>query len=91
MTVTSYSGGYGDTQEKKRGTDMIILTFCSPDLSWTLFWGEGGSRSWLRNSPSCSSAMSVLTFRDKHPGFISGKLTSPDRSRLRATSARQIS
>ena len=56
-----------------------------------LFVGEGGSRSWLRNSPSCSSAISVLTLRDREPGFISGRLTSPDSSRLRATSAKHIS
>ena len=56
-----------------------------------LFSGDGGTRSWLRNSPSCSSAISVRTFRDKQPGFISGRLTSPDSSRLRATSAKHIS
>lgn len=67
------------------------MTLCSPDASWMLFLGDGGSRSWLRNSPSCSSAISVLTLRDKQPGFISGRLTSPDSSRLRATSAKHIS
>lgn len=56
-----------------------------------LFAGDGGSRSGPRNIPSCSSAMSVLTLRDKEPGFMSGRLTSPDSSRLKATSARQIS
>lgn len=56
-----------------------------------LFLGDGGNRSWLRNSPSCSSAIKVLTLRDKQPGFISGRLTSPDSSRLSATSAKQIS
>lgn len=70
---------------------VILLYVCSPDASWMLFLGDGGTRSWLRNSPSCSSAISVRTFRDKQPGFISGRLTSPDSSRLRATSAKHIS
>lgn len=68
-----------------------ILRVCLPGELWMLFWGDGGSRSGPRNSPSCSSAMSVLTLRDKEAGFMSGRLTSPDSSRLRATSARQMS
>lgn len=68
-----------------------ILCVCLPGGLWMLLWGDGGSRSGPRNSPSCSSAMSDLTLRDKEPGFMSGRLTSPDSSRLKATSARQIS
>lgn len=68
------------------------LNFDSPDASRSCFFGGvGGSRRWLRNSPSCSSAMSVLTFRVREPGFISGRHMSPDSSRLRATSAKQMS
>lgn len=64
---------------------------CSPDASWIVFVWAAGRRSWLRNRPSCSSAISVLTRRDRKPGFISGKLISPDSNRLRDTSARQMS
>lgn len=45
----------------------------------------------MRNSPSCSSAMSVLTLRDRQLGFMSGRLTSPDSSRLRDNSAKHMS
>jgi len=53
--------------------------------------GGGGSRSWLRNRPSCSSASRFLTLRVREPGFMSGRLASPDRHRLRDTSAMQMS
>lgn len=69
----------------------ITVIVPSTDVAWTLFEGDGGTRSWLRNSPSCSSAISVLTLRERKPGFMSSRLMSPDRSRLRATSAKHMS
>lgn len=69
----------------------IIPCICSVCASPVLFGGDVGNRRWLRNSPSCSSAISVLTLRDRQPGFISGRVTSPDSSRLRATSAKHMS
>lgn len=69
-----------------------MLCVCSPEALCVVFLGDRDSScNWPRNSPSCSSARSVLTLRDKYPGFISGRLTSPDSSRLRATSAKHIS
>lgn len=64
---------------------------CSVCASPTLLGGDIGNKNWLRNSPSCSSAISVLTLRDRQPGFMSGRLISPDSIRLRATSAKQMS
>lgn len=75
-----------------RNYDILeIMTVCLPDALWVLFLEDAGSKYWLINNPSCSSAKSVLTLRDKEPGLISGRLTSPDSSKLRATSAKHVS
>lgn len=56
-----------------------------------LFLEDADTKYGLINNPSCSSAKSVLTLRDREPGFISGRLTSPESSKLRATSAKHVS
>ena len=63
----------------------------SPACLWERAEGAGGSRSWLRNRPSWSSASRFLTLKDREPVLMSGRLTSPDRPRLKDTSARQMS